>query len=57
MTTDEKLRKNRENLQHKLEEVRTDADLTREAKARRMRPLYEEAKREESRLRQEKRTG
>ncbi|MDP9458271.1 MAG: hypothetical protein M3Q60_21405 [Actinomycetota bacterium] len=56
-TIDEKLRKNRENLQRKLEEIRADADLTREAKARRMRGPYEEAKREESRLRQEKRDG
>ncbi len=56
-TIDEKLKKNRENLQRKLEEIRADADLTREAKARRVRPLYEEAKREEARLRQERRDG
>ncbi len=56
-TIDEKLKKNRENLQRKLGEIRQDADLTREAKARRMRPLYEDAKREESRLRQGLRDG
>ncbi len=54
---DEKLRKNRENLQRKLAQIRADEDLTREAKARRIRPLYEEAKREERRLRQERRDG
>ncbi len=54
---DRKLRQNRENLQRKLEEIRADADLTREAKARRMRPVYEEAKSLERRLRQEKRDG
>ncbi len=56
-TIDEKLRKNRENLQRKLEEIRQDADLTREAKARRLEPAYREAKREEARLRQERRDG
>ncbi len=54
---DQKLRQNRERYSRKLEEIRQDADLTREAKARRMRPIYEEAKREEARLRQERRDG
>ncbi len=54
---DRKLRQNRENLQRKLEEIRQDADLTREAKARRLEPAYREAKREEARLRQERRDG
>lgn len=52
---DEKLRLNREKLERKLAEIRADGDLTREAKARRMRPVYEEAKREERRLHEERR--
>jgi len=54
---DQKLRQNREHYSRKIEEIRRDPDLTREAKARRMRPLYEASKREEARLRQEKRDG
>lgn len=57
MKVDEKLRQNREKLERKLAEIRAEEDLTREAKARRMRPVYEEAKREERRLHEERRSG
>ncbi len=56
-TIQDKLRQNREKLQRQLAEIRADEDLTREAKARRMRPVFEEAKREESRLHEERRSG
>ena len=56
-TIDEKLRQNREKLTRELAEIRADGDLTREAKARRMRPIYEAAKSAERRLREEKRSG
>ena len=54
---DEKLRQNREKLERRLADIRADEDLTREAKARMMRPVYEEAKREERRLHEERRSG
>ncbi len=54
---DRKLRQNRERYSRKLEEIRQDADLNDGAKARRIEPAYREAKREEARLRQEKRDG
>lgn len=53
----EKLRVNRERYQRKLEEVRADDDLSREGKARRLAPLYAEAKAEDVRLRAERMEG
>ncbi len=55
MNVDDKLRQNRDRYGRKLEEVRADSDLSREGKVRRLAPLYEEAKREEARLRQARR--
>jgi hypothetical protein len=55
MNVNEKLRANRERFGRKLEEVRADNDLSREGKARRLKPLFEEAKVEEARLRQVRR--
>jgi len=46
----DKLKKNRERYQHHLQEIRADRDLTLEAKARRIRPVYEAAKTEEAKL-------
>ena len=54
-TIDDKLRQNRDRYQRKLTEVRADQDLSREGKARKLRPAFEEAKREEARLRQARR--
>ncbi len=53
----EKIRANRDRYQRKLEEARADQDLTSEAKARRIAPVYKEAKAEEARLRQARRDG
>jgi hypothetical protein len=55
MSIDGKLKANRERFGRKLEEVRADGDLSREGRARRLKPLYEEAKAEEARLRQARR--
>jgi len=52
---DEKLKANRDLFVRKLEQVRADSDLSREGRARRLAPLYQEAKVEETRLRQARR--
>ncbi len=50
MTKMDQLQNNRDRYRRRLEGIKADPDLTLEAKARRIRPLYEEAKAEESRL-------
>jgi hypothetical protein len=55
MNVNEKLRANRERFGRKLEDVRSDNDLSLEGKARHIAPLYQEAKAEEARLRQARR--
>lgn len=55
MSIDDKIRQNRDRFGRKLTEVRADQDLSRDGKARRLAPLYEEAKAEEARLRQVRR--
>ena len=52
---DEKLKANRARFGRKLEQVRADSDLSREGRARHIAPLYQEAKAEETRLRQARR--
>ena len=54
MNINEKMRANRERFGRKLEEVRADQDLSREGKARRLKPLYEEAKALDAKLRAER---
>jgi hypothetical protein len=48
---DEQLRRNRDRYQRKLAEIKQDTDLTPEAKARRIEPIYKEAKAVDSQLR------
>ncbi len=55
MSIVEKIRGNRDRYQRKLADIQQDNDLTAEAKARKLRPVFEEAKREEARLRQARR--
>ncbi len=50
----EKLRVNRERYQRKLAEIKQDTDLTAEAKARRIEPVYKEAKAVDAKLRGER---
>jgi len=57
MNIDEKLRANRERFGRKLEQVRNDSDLSREGKARQLRPVFEEAKALDTRLRSERMEG
>jgi hypothetical protein len=54
---DDQIKRNRDRYQRRLEEVRDDTDLSQEGKARKLRPVFEEAKREEARLRQARRDG
>ncbi|PLS87606.1 MAG: hypothetical protein CYG60_01035, partial [Actinobacteria bacterium] len=54
---DQKLRQNRERYSRKLEEIRRDPDLNDGAKARRIEPLYREARAEEAKLKQQRRAG
>lgn len=54
MNVDDKLRQNRDRYRRKLEDVRADSDLTAEAKARKLRPVFEEAKTLDSKLRGER---
>jgi hypothetical protein len=54
MNINEKLRANRERYQRKLEQVRADNDLSLEGKARQLRPVFEEAKTLDTRLRGER---
>ncbi len=56
-TIDEKLRANRDRYQRRLEEIQRDTDLTAEAKARRIEPIYREAKALDSKLRGERLEG
>jgi hypothetical protein len=53
-TIDEKLRANRERFGRKLEQVRNDSDLSQEGRARQLRPVFEEAKALDSKLRAER---
>ena len=53
-TIDEKLRANRERFGRKLEQVRNDSDLSQEGRARQLRPVFEEAKALDSKLRSER---
>ncbi len=57
MSIDDKIRQNRERFGRKLEDVRADQDLTAEARARRIEPIYREAKALDSKLRSERMTG
>jgi hypothetical protein len=54
MNVNEKLRANRDRYQRKLAEIKQDTDLTGEAKARRIAPLFREAKAVDSQLRGER---
>jgi hypothetical protein len=54
MNVNEKLRANRERFGRKLEDVRADNDLSLEGKARQLRPVFEEAKALDSKLRSER---
>lgn len=54
MNIAEKLRVNRDRFGRKLEDVRNDTDLTAEAKARRIAPIYKEAKAVDAQLRSER---
>jgi hypothetical protein len=51
----EQIKKNRESFEREAKWIREDTDLTAEAKARRIRPIFEEAKRTESQLRAQRR--
>ncbi len=55
MSINDRLKANRDRYQRKLEEIQQDNDLSREGKARKLRPVFEEAKVEEARLRQARR--
>jgi hypothetical protein len=57
VSIDDKIRANRERYRWKLEEIQQDTDLSQEGKARQLRPVFEEAKAEEARLRQARRDG
>jgi beta-phosphoglucomutase-like phosphatase (HAD superfamily) len=54
MSIADKIRQNRERYQRELAEIQRDPDLTAEAKARRIEPLYREAKALDSKLRGER---
>jgi hypothetical protein len=56
-TITDQIKRNRERYGRKLEEARADNDLTSEAKARRIAPVYKEAKAVDSRLRAERLEG
>jgi len=51
VSIDDKIRANRDRYQRKLEETQQDPDLTSEAKARRLEPVYKEAKAVDDELR------
>jgi hypothetical protein len=53
----QKLRQNRERYSRKLEEIRRDPDLNDGAKARRIEPLYREARAEEAKIKGQRRAG
>jgi hypothetical protein len=57
MSIDEQIKRNRDRYQRQLSDIKQDTDLTAEARARRIEPLYREAKAEEARLRQARRDG
>ncbi len=54
---DQKLRQNRERYSRKLEEIRQDPDLNDGARARRIEPLFREAKAAETKLKGQRRAG
>jgi hypothetical protein len=54
-TIDEQIKRNRDRYQRQLSDIKQDTDLTAEARARRIEPIYREAKAEEARLRQVRR--
>ena len=54
MNVDDKLRQNRDRYRRKLEQVRNDSDLSQEGRARQLRPVFEEAKALDSKLRGER---
>src|SRR4051812_34649862 len=51
----EQIKKNRESFEREARSVQQDPDLTPEAKARRLQPIFNEAKKVESQLRQQRR--
>jgi hypothetical protein len=51
---DDQIRRNRERFTRKLEDLRNDTDLTGEAKARRIEPIYREAQALDAKLRSER---
>jgi hypothetical protein len=57
MSIDEQIKRNRDRFTRKLEDVRADQDLTAEARARRIEPIYREAKATDARLRGERLEG
>jgi len=57
MSIVEKIRANRDRYQRKLADIQQDNDLTAEAKARKLRPVFEEAKAVDTRLRSERMEG
>jgi hypothetical protein len=54
MSIDDKIRQNRDRYGRKLAEIKQDTDLTAEAKARRLGPIYKEAKAVDVKLRSER---
>ena len=54
MSINDRLKANRERYQRKLADIQRDNDLTAEAKARKLRPVFEDAKAVDSRLRGER---
>jgi len=54
MSIDEKLRANKARFGRKLEQVRNDGDLSQEGRARQLRPVFEEAKATDAKLRGER---
>lgn len=57
MSINDRLKANRERFTRKLEDVRADGDLSPEGKARRLAPLYQEAKAVDDKLRSERMAG
>ncbi len=55
MSINDRLKANRDRYRRKLEEIQQDTDLSQEGRARHIAPLYQEAKAEETRLRQARR--
>jgi len=57
MSINDRLKANRERYERKLADIQQDNDLTAEAKARKLRPVFEEAKAVDTRLRSERMEG